>query len=397
MSTAKSIQPSDHLEDRIASCLALAQIPARDVSVPPDDADIEAWDYIGDPLAEDLIHALRVAPKRSKDFLADARKLQAEGNEAAINFFLDVEHVPSWFDFEETRAGAAMMARNPLGLILGVHSALPYTGVDANTPRVMFSTGRLGKDGDFERRFWETSTGFIGVLDVDDMKPGGKQWQMWVRIRLLHSMVRLGILSSGKWDNPPRPSMPISAIGSAIGPAIFGDLRTDVVRAFGYATDEERDSAARMWQWVAKVLGCPPELLPPDLADQRQLTMRIFDRFYGPSDESRDYAAYVYEGLGKMRSMPFPEPVHMALGRYLMSIPTLPSRDGQLTADNLGLRRQPLLDAMIRGSALGMRGLTQAYRIRLVADTASRLGKMLIDKAVELGLGGQRAQYTTHM
>jgi|SRR5690625_3469784 len=397
MNTTVITMQSDNLQTRIEHCLALARVPAREVIVAPKDVDIEAWDYVGDPIAEDLVLALRAMPKRSGNALTDARQLQQEGNDAAIRFFKDVEHVPAWFDFEETRAGAAMMARNPLGLILGVHSSLPYTGVDANTPRVMFSTGRLGKDGDFERRFWETSTGFIGVLDVDGMKPGGQQWQMWVRIRLLHSMVRLGILSRGKWENPPRPSMPISAIGSAIGPAIFGDIRTDVVRAFGYATDVERDSAARMWQWVSKILGCPPELLPPNLHDQRELTMRIFDRFYGPSDESKDYAAYVYEGLGRMRSMPFSESVHVALGRYLMSMPSLPRRHGSLTADDLGLRKQPLLDAAVRVVAFSSRSVAQAYRVKPLASVASQLGKKLIDKTVEFGLGGKKAQYTTHM
>jgi len=385
------------LEDRIASCLELAQIPAREVDVSWDQVDIEAWDHIGDPIAEAMVRALRSSPRSARDFLVAARNLEAEGHEDAIRFFKDVEHVPSWFDFEETRAGAAMMARNPLGLILGLHSALPYTGVDPNIPRVLLATGRLGKDGDFERRAWETATGFIGVLDVDGMKPGGKQWEMWVRIRLMHSMVRMGILSRGKWDNPPRPSSPVSAIGTGIGPSLFGDLRTGVIRAFGYATDAEADSAARMWQWTAKILGAPPELILRNLDDQRHVIDRIFDMFYAPSSESRDYARYVYAGLGQMTAGVVPTSVHIAIGRYLLSLKDLPTKSGQTTADALELPRQPVLDATVGLSALSVRIFSQVYRIKPIANIASKIGFIAIKKIVERGLKGHPAQYSTHM
>jgi len=389
---------SGSLEDRIANCLALAQIPAREVDVSWKDVDLEAWDYIGDPIAEALVQALRNSPRTERDFLAAARTLQAQGNDDAIRFFKDVEHIPSWFDFEDTRAGAAMMARNPLGLILGLHSALPYTSVDPNIPRVFFLTGRLGRDGDFERRAWETATGFIGVLDVEGMKPGGKQWEMWVRIRIMHSMVRMGVLSRGKWDNPPRPSSPVSAIGTGIGPTLFGDLRTAVTRAFGYATDEEADSAVRMWQWTSKLLGSPPELILRDLEDQRHLSRRMSELFYAPSDESREYTSYVYAGLGQMTAGVLSAKVHTALGRYLLSLSLSPGHKGdKSTADDLGLPKQPILDAGVKTSAALIRTISQIYRIKPVANIASKIGLVAINRLVEKGLKGHPAQYSTHM
>ncbi len=385
------------LNDRIEKCLALAQIPAREVDISWDQVDLEAWDHVGDPIAEAMVKAIRNSPRTDKDFLAAARTLQVQGNEDAIRFFKDVEHVPSWFDFEETRAGAAMMARNPLGLLLGLHSALPYTSVDPNIPRVLFITGRLGRDGDFERRAWETATGFIGVLDVEGMKPGGKQWEMWVRIRLMHSMVRMGVLSRGKWENPPRSSSPVSAIGTGIGPTLFGDLRSAVTRAVGYATDEEVDSAAKMWQWTSKLLGAPPELILRNLEDQRKLSKRMFDLFYAPSNESKEYASYVYTGLGQMTSGVVSSKVHTAIGRYLLSSPSLPLTGDETIADALGLPRQPLLDVSVKVGAAAIRTMSQIYRIKPIANIASRVGLIAINKTVEQGLKGHPAQYSTHM
>lgn len=189
----------------------------------------ETWDCVGDPLAENLIHELRKQKKMTKNLLQAARELEAEGNQAAICFFNDVTTLPEWFDFEETKASAEMYGRNVIGFMFGLHSALPYTAVDGNIPSVFFATGRMNKQGDFVRRIWETAAGFIGVIDIEGMRPYGKQWEMWVRIRLMHTMVRLGLENSGKW-NGVREGVPISMTGTIAGVYVMGRLRSNVMK-----------------------------------------------------------------------------------------------------------------------------------------------------------------------
>ncbi|MCT9189357.1 DUF2236 domain-containing protein, partial [Acinetobacter baumannii] len=181
----------------------------RDVRVDPTKINFRAWDYIGDPLAENLINALRKSGKSRKNIINAARELEREGDPAAIAFFKDVEFVPSYINFEELRPYGNVIGRNFIGTVLGLHGALSYTYLNPDITKVMVRTGRLSKGGDFERRFWETAFGFILAGNIDEMKPLGFGWEIWVIIRLMHTMVRLGIIESGNWDFTK--SMPISS------------------------------------------------------------------------------------------------------------------------------------------------------------------------------------------
>jgi hypothetical protein len=388
------------LEARIAAALAPARTPAREAKVRPEEVDLETWDHVGDPLAEALIFELRT--KRSqRDLLAAARDLQAAGNPAAVDFFKDVEHVPSWFDFEATRAGAAMSSRNVLGMLFGLHGALPITSIDGNIPGVLFATGRMTKEGDFRRRTWETATGFIGATDVDGMKPGGKRWEAWVRIRLMHTMVRLGVLARGNWKaTAVRPSMPIAVTGTAAGIFLFGVYRSQIMKAFGYATDAEIDSATRMWQWIAKILGAPPEMLYEDLNEQRRFDKLQMEYLYSPTELSREFTALTYKGLGEMREFLLPQQVHAAIGRYVLSPrwTNFPgSRKEVNVADDLGIPKQLLLDAAVAGTAVVIRTISQLNRIKPVRQATAVVGAVVLKKALKHGLDGIKAEYSTHM
>jgi hypothetical protein len=164
------------LAERVAAAIALARTPGSEVYLDPADVDCEAWNHVGDPVAEDLIELMRARKMMGGDIYANARTLQAEGVPEAVTFFQDVETLPSWFDIGSLRAGASMGRRNLFGMSLGMLSSLPFTYIDPATAEVMSATGRLASGGDYRRRSFETAAGFVGALDVDGMLPGGERW-----------------------------------------------------------------------------------------------------------------------------------------------------------------------------------------------------------------------------
>jgi ER-bound oxygenase mpaB/B'/Rubber oxygenase, catalytic domain len=329
---------AEQLAARIAVASSKASQPGYAGHLDPDQVDVEAWNFVGDPIAEALVSHLRSRKLMGGDTLKTVRDLRATGVAEAEAFLADVETVPGWADFEAMRAGADMALRYPIGMLMGFHGGFPFTYVDAATARVMASTGRMTNAGaDFRRRYWETISGFIGALDVDGMKPGGPRWEEWVRIRLLHTSIRMGILRSGRWDETE--STPISQAATASGAHIFGPYRLNVIKRFGgRISPAEAEGFTLMWRWIARIEGANSELLGTSSDEQLRLAQRIHQHLYDPSEDSRIATDAMIEGLARMKSVYLaPKGIHAEFARILLTedmVQTLPGRD--LAAD-LGL------------------------------------------------------------
>lgn len=123
MAAMSTVTETD-LSTRIAAARAKAAIPAYERTVPREQVDVEAFNHVGDPIAEAVVPELR-EHGLGRDPITGARRLAAAGVPAAVAFLGDVEHVPAWADFEAMRAGASLGRRVPLALALGIHGALP--------------------------------------------------------------------------------------------------------------------------------------------------------------------------------------------------------------------------------------------------------------------------------
>ncbi|GAB3865624.1 hypothetical protein GCM10028801_36290 [Nocardioides maradonensis] len=368
-----------------------AATPAYDGWVAPEDIDLDAWNQVGDPIAEALVGLMRDRKLMGGDLLATARRLRADGVGEADAFFTDVEWVPAWADFDAMLPGALMGRRCAVGLVLGIHGALPMTYVDPATARVMASTGRLARSGDdFGRRFWETAAGFAGALDVDGMRPGGPRWEQWVRIRLLHTCIRLGILRSGRWD--PAASVPISQTPTAAGAHIFGRYRVNVIRHLGgRVSEEEAESFDLMWRWIARLQGASTELLGRDSAEQLAIAVRIGHALYGPDADSAALTSTMIDGLARMRStFPIPRRAHSGIVRALLAAELTEVFPDVDVAADLGLPADRRTDLVASAVTAGGRGLSWVLdRLPSTPD----LDLAIVDRSVERGLRHRPATF----
>lgn len=382
---------SPDLAARVAALNALAAEPASEVYLPADRLDVEAWNYVGDPLCDDLITLMRSRKLMGGDIFANARALQAEGVPEAVAFFADVEAVPSWLDFDQLRAGAEMGRRNPLGLMFGLHGALPFTYHDPATSKVMANTGRLANGGDFRRRFWETATGFIGALDVDAMKPGGKSWEAWVRIRFMHTMIRLGIERAGNWD---LPCAPISQVPSACTAHMFGPYRVNVIRYFGgVVSQEEADSFSLMWRWVARIEGVNNQLLGRTTEEQFHLQKVMHGFLFDPTEDARVMTDAVITGAATIPEFGMSRRLHSAVVRNIMTEQMVEVLPGIDLGAALGVPEDRRAQAAINALSKTLKGANQVMRIPGVKPIAARGGWRLVNVMIERGLAGKSADY----
>lgn len=373
MTQTAQFQRDHDLTERIDAVRRKALVPGCSTCLAPELVDVEAWDHVGDPIAEDLIGHMRKRKLMGGDVLTNARKLRAEGNRAAEAFFADVESLPAWADFDAMRPGASFGLRHPIGMALSLHGALPFTYVDAGTARVMASTGRLTKPGaDFRRRFWESASGFVGALDVDGMRPGGRRWEEWVRIRLLHTQIRMGIRRSGLWNEAV--STPISQAATAAGAHIFGTYRVKLMEHFGARpTPEEGASFSLMWRWIARIEGANTELLGTTAAEQLHLATRISDYLYRPSQESRAVTAALLDGFTTMKSLfPVSRRVHASIVRALLREDMVQTLAGHNIPEDLGLDTSPRADRIAAAVTNLDRGISRLIAA-IPGDDAGRL------------------------
>jgi hypothetical protein len=384
------------LSARVAKARASALQPAREVVVAAGDVDYEAWDRIGDPLGEALVADLRERNLMKGDLIANARALREAGVPSAVDFFTEVEFVPSWLNFDELQLGVDWATRNPIGFALGFHGALPWSYLDSHTAEVFAATGRLREGGDYGRRVFETARGFISTFDVDGMRPGGRQWETWVRIRLMHTMVRVGLVRSGNWK---LDGAPISSLSLGAGVFLFGWYRAAIAEWVSGPTSElEVRSWIRMWQWIARLQGAPVECIQGSLAVQKDIDGRILNLLYRPSDLSKALVAANYEGLSRTPTFNrLPLSAHEAIGWNLLKLPASVKYGGSAVPETIGVPRHRILIPVVAGVAAFLRAVQNVYRIPALRRHAAAAGARFLTRFVEQGLAGRDADFRTHM
>jgi len=210
----------------------------------------------------------------------------------------------------------------------------------------------------------------------------------------------MGVSRSGTWDYTS--GGPISSLGTAAGVYLFGEFRANLILGMGGSgTAAELAACVRTWQWVATILGSPPELIGRSIAEQRFLDVKIGTRVLAPAENSRILTRNALTGVSTMVfARRIPKPMHEALGRYAMRAALRDSpleREGINLTDELGYPVHPVLDRIVGVLVAANRLATQSFRIPIVADSAATVFGRLIDRVVERGLAGNAPDFTTPM
>ena len=345
---------------------------------------LEPWLDVGDPLAEAVVTILRSYRGALADPLPTIRRLTAEGDSTCEAFLREVETPPDWADFDRMRLGGNMAYRYfPLYLVAMTHGGLLTTFCSADAAYVPTRTNRL--EHNVVRRMYESSEMFFGVLDADELRPGSIMWTVCVRVRLLHSMVRLNLLRAEAW---PLPGKPINAVHTAAGPLFFGSMILDRLRLLGATiTDDEADGYYLIWRYVTRLLGVPPELLGNTATEQRAIDERILPLAFDPDDNSRRLATALIIGLTNMPGAErLPCQVHEVLARRML---------GEKRADAMGIPAHPLGTRVAAATAIGVRPYGWVQRLPFVRAGAEHLGRQAAESIVRKGLRGMPPTFQT--
>jgi hypothetical protein len=197
-----------------------------------------------------------------------------------VDFIRAMEDTPSWVDLALVARGAreeriSMATAVPLSIrgaflatFLNKYAALPMT-----------MTGTLSDEAAAKRVF-ETASFFTATTLPGALDRFGKGFQAAAKVRLMHSMVRFHLLSSGRWDVatygvpiPQVDQMPAGLIGVFL-------LSARLIKAGKTEFTEAQKATVELSRYRCFLLGLPEDLLgetPQEIVDlliARHVTLR---------------------------------------------------------------------------------------------------------------------------
>lgn len=248
---------------------------------------------VGDPLADALAATLDGDPDARARF-DRALRVGADSSDpdALRAFFAHAERRPSWLDDEQLELGARTYRRlgkatmwilSSWSLMNGYHSGA------AVKPLVF--TGHLRDRA--PRRLAETGRFVVATMEPGSLGRYGRGFELTLRVRLMHAMVRRRIERSGRWD-AARWGAPINQ-ADMVGTVIeFSLLVLAGARALGYRFEpSESEALLHLWRYSGYLSGVDEELLAELASEARGVRFAELVALVqpGPDEDSRALAA----------------------------------------------------------------------------------------------------------
>jgi len=197
-----------------------------------------------------------------------------------VEFIRSMEDTPDWVDMALVERGARA-DRIPMATAapFAIRGAFLATFLNKYAALPMTMTGTLS-DKAAVKRVFETASFFTATTMPGALARHGKGFQAAAKVRLMHSMVRFHLMSSGQWDVatygipiPQIDQMPAGTIGTFLMSArLLAKGKTEF-------TDAQK-AAVELARYRSFLLGLPEDLLgntPHEIVDllvARHITLR---------------------------------------------------------------------------------------------------------------------------
>ncbi len=191
-----------------------------------------------------------------------------------------MEHTPDWVDMALVEEGARA-ERIPMATAtpFAIRGAFLATFLNKYAAMPMTMTGTLSDEAAAKRVF-ETASFFTATTLPGALARHGKGFQAAAKVRLMHSMVRFHLMSSGRWDVatygipiPQVDQMPAGTIGTfMLSARLLRKGHTEFTRA--------QKATVELARYRCFLLGLPQDLLgdtPQEIVDlltARHITLR---------------------------------------------------------------------------------------------------------------------------
>ncbi len=297
----------------------------------PSKAELQAFEKKGDLAADALVAKILSKGGPAGDLLTTAREMATLGDPTAEAFFEQVKNMPDWADFAEFEAGRALFNRaQPISLLAFGLGNWCMTFMVPTIAEILLFSKR--SETDVRNRLMET---LIYVKDVVNggLKPAAVGFESTLKVRLLHSLIRIKAKESGFWRHD---SLPINQAEMGYLATLFRSVAIDTYEKFSIVMSEsEIRSFMLLWRYANWLMGVDEALLPEELEGDRAHHQAYLDYFVEPDENSRRLLEAFYEEFSFREPLPLP--------RFAFEIATRAVMGSKL-ADKLELANIPFVD-----------------------------------------------------
>jgi ER-bound oxygenase mpaB/B'/Rubber oxygenase, catalytic domain len=258
----------------------------------------------GDPFMDPFVVHLRQTGMRTGrqmlehalDYGIDA-VLDAPAELVAL--FEHLDNPPSWYDAKKWERGRRLWNNASFsGLTaMAIQDAIgTFVGAEVSTAVGM--TGRFVND----RRNLETAQWFNQITNPGALDRFADEFKATVRVRLMHSQVRVALMNSWSAEEYARHGNPISTAMTMVAGATFGLIPVLLDDRMGRrASWDDLDAITHYWGYICYVFGVAPEIIPTTAVEALDIMNYGVATAGGPSR----WTAKIWEATGKgLRSMP---------------------------------------------------------------------------------------------
>ncbi len=228
----------------------------------------------GDPLADAVAQwMLEQGGARVWPLVERAIRSQLRPDEAmplALKDLLaQVSVWPTWADGPKLDAGARAMQSTGLHGMRVLRDAGLMAGYQASAiNQTLLQTGAL-QDG-AQRRVAHTTAWWMDVTEVGGLRPGAAGFEMTLRVRLMHAMVRQRLLRGETWSTA-QWGLPVNQLDMQATYLAFSVVHLVALQTTGmWLSRDQREAVMHLWRLIGWVMGVEDELLCLSEAHGRQ-------------------------------------------------------------------------------------------------------------------------------
>lgn len=233
--------------------------------------------------ASALIHKYTVAPlSETADVPDSLRKL-----------FLQMQHIPEWFDEDLANVGARFCMRTGTNALIVLRDFSLMGGYDfASLNKPLIYTGALKKGA--VKRLKDTLEFWVNVTREDALKVNSEAYQLIVRTRLMHSYARLKIREKAENWNSEKWGEPINHWDMIATYTGFSLVFLQGLKKLGIKISAaEEKGVFHLWKYIGYLLSIPAEFLP----DTRQQAVEQFYWWATLQEEGDEDSARLADAL----------------------------------------------------------------------------------------------------
>ena len=284
-----------------------------------------------------------------------------ETDELLHRFWLEVNTVPSWVDWDQIQRGQDVFYRYGGACLTGLAYQSLLGGMGA--ARVVETLARTGGFSTkvARGRLFETTQHILQCTkSLESMQPGGDGFASTIRVRLLHASVRNRILGLAKtkpeyydtqaWGIPINDLDAMATIATFSATLIYISLPRQGI----YLRRQEKEDYVALWRYVGHVIGCPTDGYFDSAEHAKMITEALLLYEIHPTPTSKILANNIIKSLEG-------QPPGFASADFLIA--SARWLNGNALCDELGLARPSIYYwALVAGQCVFFSAFCYTYR-----------------------------------